>query len=53
MTNHVHTGITDFLFAGLAAIVLIHVLRIVAVKLSDNPSTAKIGTVIGAFALVD
>lgn len=53
MTNHVHTGVTDFVFAGLAAIVMLHILRMIAVRLSDNPSTAKIGTVIGAFALVD
>lgn len=53
MRDHVHTGVTDFVFAGLAAIVFIHLLRIAAVKLSENPSTQRIGTVIGAFALVD
>jgi hypothetical protein len=53
MRDHVHTGVTDFVFAGLAAIVMLHVLRIVAVKLSENPSTEKVGTVLGAFALAD
>jgi hypothetical protein len=53
MRDHVHTGPFAFLFAGLSAIVLIHVLRIVATQLADHPSTTGAGRAIAAFALAD
>jgi hypothetical protein len=53
VTGHVHTGFTDFVFAGLSAIIMLHILRIVAAQLSTNPSTANAGKVVGAFALAD
>lgn len=53
MREHVHTGPAAFLFAGLSAIVLIHVLRIVAGQLSDRPGTEGAGKVLAAFALAD
>jgi hypothetical protein len=53
MRDHVHTGPFAFLFAGLSAIVLIHVLRIVAAQLADHPGTEGAGKALGAFALAD
>jgi hypothetical protein len=53
LEGHFHTGFVPFVFAGLSAIVMIHVLRAVAAQLADNPKTAGAGKVIGAFALAD
>lgn len=53
MRDHVHTGPFAFLFAGLSAIVLIHVLRILAAQLADRPATSGAGKALAAFALSD
>lgn len=53
MRDHVHTGPAAFVFAGLAALVFIHVVRIVATQLAANPSTASAGKVLASFALAD
>ena len=53
MRDHVHTGPFAFVFAGLSAIVLIHVLRILATQLGANDSTAGAGKALAAFALAD
>lgn len=53
MREHLHTGPVAFVYAGLAALVFIHILRIVALQLADNPSTAGAGKALGAFALAD
>lgn len=53
MREHVHTGPAAFLFAGLSAIVLIHVLRIVAAQLAERPGTEGAGKALAAFALSD
>lgn len=53
MREHIHTGPAAFLFAGLSAIVLIHVLRIIAAQLAENDGTATAGKALAAFALAD
>lgn len=53
MREHLHTGPAAFLFAGLSAIVMIHVLRIIAAQLADNPGTSGAGKALAAFALSD
>lgn len=53
MRDHVHTGFVTFLFSGLSAIVLIHVLRALATQMADRPGTASAGKALGAFALAD
>lgn len=51
MRAHVHTDFVAFAFAGLSAIVMIHVLRALAVQLDDKlPSASK---ALAAFALAD
>lgn len=53
MRDHVHTGPAAFMFAGLAAIVMIHVLRMLATQLADRPGTEGAGKALAAFALAD
>lgn len=53
MRDHVHTGVANVVFAGLSAIVVIHVLRIAAAQLAANNATASAGKILGAFALAD
>lgn len=53
MQGHIHTGLPEAIFAGLAAIVMIHALRALAGKLADYDATAGAGKVIAAFALAD
>lgn len=53
MRDHIHTGPAAFLFAGLSAIVLIHVLRIIATQLADHTGTEGAGKALAAFALSD
>lgn len=53
MREHVHTGFVPFVFAGLSAIVMIHVLRLIAAQLADGDRTAPAGKVLAAFALAD
>lgn len=53
MRDHIHTGPAAFLFAGLSAIVLIHVLRILAAQLADHDGTETAGKALAAFALAD
>lgn len=49
MRDHVHTGLISFLFAGLSAIVLIHLLRALAAQLPDGTARESLA----AFALSD
>lgn len=49
MRDHVHTGVVTFLFAGMSAIVLIHILRAVAAQLPDGTARESLA----AFALAD
>lgn len=49
MRDHVHTGLVTFLFSGLSAIVLIHVLRALAANLPDG----KAREAVAGFALSD
>lgn len=53
MQDHIHTGVANVVFAGLSAIIVIHVLRMIAASLAANGSTASAGKVLGAFALAD
>lgn len=50
MRDHIHTGFVATVYAGLSAIVVINVWRIVAAKVagSANPSLAKLGAAAGA-----
>lgn len=49
MRDHVHTGLVTFLFAGLSAIVLIHVLRALAAQMPEGTARESLA----AFALAD
>ena len=42
-----HTGVVEFVFAGMSAIVLIHLLRFVAARMVDSPSLAGVGKALG------
>lgn len=53
MRPHLHTDFPHVVYFALGTIVVIHVLRITAAKLSENGSTASAGKVLGAFALAD
>lgn len=53
MRDHVHTGPAAFVFAGFAAIVMIHVLRIIATQLAEHAGTEGAGKALAAFALAD
>lgn len=51
MRAHVHTDFVAFAFAGLSAIVMIHLLRVIAAQLDDKlPTVSKS---LAAFALAD
>lgn len=52
MRDHIHTGLVPFLFSGLSAIVLIHVLRVIAAFMASHGSESG-GKALGAFALAD
>jgi hypothetical protein len=53
MRDHLHTNVTHVLFFAVGTIVLIHVLRLSAAQLADNPRTAGAGKALATFALVD
>jgi hypothetical protein len=53
MRDHVHTGFISFAFAGLSAIVMIHVLRALAAQMADRPGMSGAGKTLAAFALAD
>jgi len=50
MQQHVHTGVMAVLFAGISAVVVINVTRIVAAKAatSDRPGVQTVGKAVGA-----
>jgi len=35
MTEHVHTGVISFLFAGISAVIFIHLTRMIAEKIVE------------------
>ena len=47
VSGHVHTGIVEFAFAGLSAIVMIHLLRFTAAKMIASPSLSGFGKALG------
>lgn len=49
MRDHVHTGVVTFLFAGMSAIVLIHILRAIAAQMPEGTAQGALA----AFALAD
>lgn len=51
MRPHLHTDFPHVIYFALGTLVVIHVMRLIAVQLSDNESTASAGKVLGAFAL--
>jgi hypothetical protein len=52
MQDHVHTGVFNVVFAGLSALVVIHLLRVAAAQLSAHGGDSA-GKVLAAFALAD
>lgn len=48
MDEHIHTGFVAFVTVGIYAVVFIWLLRIVAAKLVDYPTTEPIGKGLGA-----
>lgn len=51
MREHIHTGFPTFVYAGLSAIVMIHILRFIAAQMIDRPGTESVGKILGS--LVD
>lgn len=47
MTPHLHTGVISALFAGVSAIVVIKLTKIVAAKMVENPNTEPAGRWLG------
>lgn len=47
MSDHVHTGVVSFVFAGVSAIVFIHLLRFAAAKMSNTDSMSSFGKALG------
>lgn len=47
MSDHVHTGVVSFVFAGVSAIVFIHLLRFAAAKMANTDSMAGFGKALG------
>ena len=48
MQEHVHTGPVAFVFAGLAAIIMIQLLRLAAAELVKRNATEPAGKVLGS-----
>lgn len=48
MHQHTHTGPISFVYVTVAAIVGLNIIRIVAAKLTENPSTETAGRALGA-----
>lgn len=48
MQDHIHTGFPAFVFAGLSAIVMINVLRLVAAQMVLRPGMEPAGRFIGS-----
>lgn len=45
--GHVHTGVVEFVFAGVSAIVFIHLVRAVATHLSNTQAFGTVGKSLG------
>ena len=48
MSEHVHTGPVAFVFAGVAAIIMLNLVRIASAELVKRPGTEAIGKVAGS-----
>jgi hypothetical protein len=48
VSDHLHTGFPHFVFAGLSAIVLIHLLRFVAAQMVTRPGLESSGRIVGS-----
>jgi hypothetical protein len=48
MEGHLHTDFPMFVFAGVSAIVFIHLLRFLAAQMVSNEGTRGAGEVLGA-----
>ena len=48
MNDHIHTGFPAFVFAGLSAVVMINVLRLVAAQMVLRPGMESAGKVLGS-----
>jgi hypothetical protein len=53
MRDHFHTGFVPFVFAGLSAIVMLHILRAMAVQMAGTDKLNGAGKALAAFALAD
>jgi hypothetical protein len=47
LQGHVHTGIVEVAFAGLSAILVIHLLRFLAAQMVDSKSLSGVGKALG------
>lgn len=47
MSDHVHTGFVSFVFAGISAIVFIHLMRFAAAKMANTDKMAGFGKALG------
>lgn len=47
MTEHLHSGIYTFMFAGVSAVVFMNLLRIFAIWLADKPQGEWLAKAIG------
>jgi hypothetical protein len=46
--DHLHTGFPHFVFAGLSAIVMIHLLRFAAAQMVTRPGLETPGRILGS-----
>lgn len=53
MRPHWHTDAVSIVITTLGVLVVIHALRLAAIQLAHNPTTAKAGEILAGFALAD
>lgn len=53
MQEHVHTGPVAFIFAGVAAIIAIQLVKLAAAELVKRPATEGAGKVLGSIIQTD
>lgn len=51
--EHVHTGPVAFVFAGIAAIIMIQLVRLASAEMVKRPSTEPLGKVLGSIIQTD
>lgn len=53
MRPHWHTDAVSIVMTTIGVLVVIHAMRLAAIQLAHNPTTAKAGEIVASFALAD